>query len=40
MRIDEVRARLYEWTGPTVPPQGNFCANAMDADIDTFTVTG
>jgi L-rhamnonate dehydratase len=29
--IADVRARLYEWTGETVPPQGNFCANAVDA---------
>jgi L-alanine-DL-glutamate epimerase-like enolase superfamily enzyme len=26
-----VRARVWNWKGPTVPPQGNFCANASDA---------
>ena len=30
-RISAVRAKLYEWTGPTVPPQQNFCTNASDA---------
>ena len=30
MKITRVTARVYEWQGPTVPPQGNFCANAMD----------
>lgn len=30
MKITSVRARLYKWTGKTVPPQGNFCSNAMD----------
>ena len=30
MKITRVSARVYEWQGPTVPPQGNFCANAMD----------
>ena len=30
MKIKSVRARVYEWNGPTVPPQGNFCSNAMD----------
>jgi L-alanine-DL-glutamate epimerase-like enolase superfamily enzyme len=26
-----VRARVWSWKGPTVPPQGNFCTNASDA---------
>ena len=30
MKITNVRARVFEWKGKTVPPQGNFCANAMD----------
>jgi len=30
MRLTDVRARTYEWKGRTVPPQGNFCSNAMD----------
>lgn len=30
MKIANVRARTYEWQGRTVPPQGNFCSNAMD----------
>lgn len=30
MRIKSVRALVYEWTGQTVPPLDNFCANAMD----------
>ena len=30
MKIKSVRARVFEWKGKTVPPQGNFCANAMD----------
>lgn len=30
MKITRVRARTFEWKGKTVPPQGNFCSNAMD----------
>ncbi|MGC8731435.1 MAG: L-rhamnonate dehydratase [Halothiobacillaceae bacterium] len=30
MKISNIRARVFEWTGPTVPAQSNFCANAMD----------
>jgi L-alanine-DL-glutamate epimerase-like enolase superfamily enzyme len=30
MKIKSVRARLFQWKGKTVPPQGNFCSNAMD----------
>ena len=30
-RIKSVRTRVWNWTGPTVPPQGNFCTNASDA---------
>jgi L-rhamnonate dehydratase len=34
MKIKTVRARVWEWKGKTVPPRGNFCANAMDAVYD------
>jgi L-rhamnonate dehydratase len=34
MRIESVRARVFEWKGKTVPPQGNFCSNAMDLVYD------
>ncbi len=30
-RIKSIRARVWNWTGPTVPPSGNFCSNASDA---------
>ena len=30
MKITNVRARVFEWKGKTVPPEANFCANAMD----------
>ncbi|HEX5214990.1 MAG TPA: L-rhamnonate dehydratase [Vicinamibacterales bacterium] len=30
MRITEVRTRVVEWRGPTVPPQPHFCTNPMD----------
>ncbi|MDH5856272.1 L-rhamnonate dehydratase [Lampropedia aestuarii] len=30
MKIKTVRARVFEWRGPTVPAQANFCSNAMD----------
>ena len=30
MKITKVRARTFEWKGHTVPPQANFCSNAMD----------
>jgi len=29
-KIKTVRTKLYEWTGPVVPPQANFCTNASD----------
>jgi L-alanine-DL-glutamate epimerase-like enolase superfamily enzyme len=31
MKITEIRTRVVEWHGPTVPPQPHFCTNAMDA---------
>ncbi|VCU68239.1 L-rhamnonate dehydratase [Pigmentiphaga humi] len=34
MKIRSVRARVFEWQGKTVPPQANFCSNAMDALYD------
>ena len=30
-KIKNVTAKLYEWTGPTVPPLTIFCTNASDA---------
>ena len=30
-KIKSIRTRVWNWTGPTVPPQGNFCTNASDA---------
>ena len=30
-KIMSVRARVWNWKGPTVPPKGNFCTNASDA---------
>lgn len=30
-KISKIRTRVWNWTGPTVPPQGNFCTNASDA---------
>lgn len=30
-KIKSVRTRVWRWTGPTVPPEGNFCTNASDA---------
>jgi len=29
-KIREIRTKLYEWRGPTVPPQAHFCTNASD----------
>lgn len=34
MKIVRVTAKLYQWEGPTVPPQGNFCSNAVDLVYD------
>ncbi|XWN29311.1 MAG: L-rhamnonate dehydratase [Devosia sp.] len=28
--ISSVRATVYRWTGPTVPPEGQFCTSAAD----------
>ena len=30
MKITQVRTRVVEWRGPTVPPQPHFCTNPMD----------
>ena len=30
-RITSVRTKVWTWTGPTVPPQPNFCTTASDA---------
>ena len=30
-KIKSLRTRVWNWNGPTVPPQGNFCTNASDA---------
>ena len=30
MKITEVRTRVVEWKGKTVPPQPHFCTNAVD----------
>src|SRR5271165_286419 len=30
MKIKSVRAKVYEWKGPVVPPQAHFCTTAMD----------
>jgi L-alanine-DL-glutamate epimerase-like enolase superfamily enzyme len=36
MKITEIRTRVVEWRGKTVPPQPHFCTNPMDAlDIGT-----
>lgn len=40
MKITEVRTRVVEWRGPTIPPQPHFCANPMDLldlPIDSMT---
>ena len=29
-KIGSVRTRVWNWTGPTVPPQSKFCTNASD----------
>ena len=29
-RIKNIRTRVWNWTGKTVPPTGNFCTNASD----------
>lgn len=33
--VASIRARVWNWTGPTVPPQGHFCTNASDALRET-----
>ena len=30
MKIKAIRASIYRWTGPVVPPQPHFCTNASD----------
>ncbi|WP_136068696.1 L-rhamnonate dehydratase [Modicisalibacter radicis] len=40
MRITQIRARVFEWKGDTVPPQPHFCTNAMDALWDRGDAMG
>src|SRR3982751_7061893 len=46
MKITEIRTRVVEWKGKTVPPQPHFCTNAADLlELDrdsmaTFTFHG
>jgi L-rhamnonate dehydratase len=30
VKITDVRTRVVEWRGPTVPPEPHFCTNPMD----------
>jgi L-rhamnonate dehydratase len=34
MKITNIRTRVFEWKGKTVPPQPHFCSNAMDLLYD------
>lgn len=34
MKITKITAKVYSWHGKTVPPQGNFCSNAIDLIYD------
>ncbi|MGF1525289.1 MAG: L-rhamnonate dehydratase [Candidatus Competibacterales bacterium] len=40
MKITSVRARVFEWQGKIVPPQANFCTNAMDLLYDRGDAMG
>ncbi|MCY4309010.1 MAG: L-rhamnonate dehydratase [Rhodobacteraceae bacterium] len=31
VKITEIRTRVWNWVGPTVPPKANFCTSATDA---------
>ena len=42
-KIQSLRTRVWNWTGPTVPPRGNFCTNASDLLLErgkAFEATG
>ncbi len=41
MKITDVRARVVEWRGKTVPPQPHFCTNPMDLlDLPADSMAG
>lgn len=40
MKITNVRARVFEWKGKTVPPQAHFCTNATDILFDRGDAMG
>ena len=40
MKITNVRARVFEWKGKTVPPQAHFCTNATDLLFDRGDAMG
>ena len=41
MRITDIRTRVVEWQGPTVPPQPHFCTNPMDVlDLPADSMAG
>src|SRR6185312_3540127 len=41
MKITDVRTRVVEWRGKTVPPQPHFCTNPMDVlDLPSDSMAG
>jgi L-rhamnonate dehydratase len=41
MKITDIRTRVVEWRGPTVPPQPHFCTNPMDLlDLPADSMAG
>lgn len=41
MKITEIRTRVVEWRGKTVPPQPHFCTNPMDVlDLGSDSMAG
>lgn len=41
MKITEVRTRVVEWRGKTIPPQPHFCTNPMDLlDLPADSMAG
>ncbi|MEO8126628.1 MAG: L-rhamnonate dehydratase [Bryobacteraceae bacterium] len=41
MKITEIRTRVVEWRGKTVPPQPHFCTNPMDImDLPSDSMSG
>ena len=39
-KIKDIKTKVYQWKGKTVPPQNNFCTNASDVLFEKSDAMG